>query len=35
MVNMNNNQTFEPMTYLRFLRDFEIPEDEFVPIISN
>lgn len=32
---MNNSQTFEAITYLKFLRDFEIPEDEFVPIISN
>ena len=23
------------MTYLRFLRDFEVPDDEYEPIISN
>jgi hypothetical protein len=33
--NMNNAQTFEAIAYLKFLRDFEIPEDEYVPIISN
>ena len=35
VANMNNNQAFEAMTYLRFLREFEVPEDEYVPIISN
>jgi hypothetical protein len=32
---MNNSQTFEAIAYLKFLRDFEIPEDEYVPIVSN
>jgi hypothetical protein len=32
---MNYPQTFEPIAYLRFLRDFEVPNDEYVPIISN
>jgi hypothetical protein len=32
---MNHAQTFEPIAYLRFLRDFEVPNEEYVPIISN
>lgn len=32
---MNNTQTFDAMSYLKFLRDLEVPEDDFVPIISN
>jgi|LakMenEpi03Aug12_release.lakeMendotaPanAssembly.Ray.scaffolds.fasta_scaffold391798_1 hypothetical protein len=24
-----------PLEYLKFLRDFEIPEDEYDPLISN
>lgn len=33
--NVNNNQTFEAAAYLKFLRDFQIPDDEYVPIINN
>ncbi len=32
---LNKNQGFMPLEYLKFLRDFEIPEDEYDPLISN
>lgn len=32
---LNKNQGFTPLEYLKFLRDFEIPEDEYDPLISN
>lgn len=35
LYNMNNNQTFQPLAYLKFLRDFQIPDDEYTPIINN
>ena len=35
VLKLNKNQGFTPLEYLRFLRDFEIPDDEYDPLISN
>ena len=32
---LNKNQGFTPKEYLKFLRDFEIPDEEYDPLISN
>jgi len=32
---LNKNQGFSPAEYLRFLRDFEIPDEEYEPLVSN